>query len=196
MLSFIHFTHGEILNECNQPAKSLEQFERAIELFDSAETCPEASGAEFVLMYRSRAYSQFGNSLNGAGRFKESEHYHMEAIRLAHEIDTLSSIQKGYLHTNLGSCYLWAGEIDKAERLLRYVLHSYCANLDCTLYALANVSLRQGKFHEALVMHERACQLFRIALGDSHHFVADSLHKIGCIMSISEYANRDLDKSL
>jgi tetratricopeptide (TPR) repeat protein len=188
LVSLLHFTRGQILNECNQPEKSIESFKLAISLYELAKD-PDL---EFANTYLSRLYSQFGNSLTGSGRYTESEFYHDKAIRLTKALGKPTPRQMGILYANLGSTLLWKGDLSKAEDVLKRALLEHDRILECNKYALANVYIRQKRLDEAFQLHSEVLELFSRDLGRSHHATADSCHKVGSILTMKEFSGRNL----
>lgn len=147
-------------------------------------------------MYLSRLHSCLGNALTAANRFNEAETCHQSAFDCALKIEgPQSSARMGTLYANLGSCLLWQGRYAQAEDLLRKALLRHDRGLECAWYALGNVYLRQGQLKNAFETHRKVLESFSINLGHSHHTVADSCHKVGCIYALCDFEYRDLHQA-
>lgn len=146
--------------------------------------------------YLSRLHSCLGNALTTANRFSEAEICHQSAIMNAPKIDgPQSSTRMGSLYANLGSCLLWQGKYPQAEDLLRKALLRHDRGLECTMYALGNVYLRQGQLKRAFELHRKVLESFSTTLGHSHHTVADSCHKVGSIYALCDFECKDLHQA-
>jgi tetratricopeptide (TPR) repeat protein len=188
LLSLMHFTKGQIFNECNQPHKSLHSFKNAVRYFEPLYTMVD----KWPTTYMSRLHSQLGNSLTGSGRFDEAQEHHKRAIEIAESSGGFTRRQLGILYANLGSCFLWKGDLDRAQSLLEMACMKYDRMLDCNSYALGNVYLMQGKVEDAIGKHYEALDMFAKGLGVTHHFTADSYHKIGSILALEWYEGKNL----
>ena len=193
ILSLLSYVHGRLATETCQPGLSLHLFEKALSYFRQWFDMDEDRLLDSGRTYLSRLYSCLGNALTAANRFSEAEVCHQSALHSAPKIDgPQSSMRIGNLYTNLGSCLLWQGKYTEAEELLRKALLRHDRGLECNWYALGNVYLRQGQLKNAFEIHRKVLESFSTTLGHSHHTVADSCHKVGCIYALCDFEERDL----
>ena len=193
ILSILSYVHGRLTAETSQPHLSVHLFERALEYFRQLPAMNEDHLLDSGKTYLSRLYSCLGNALTAANRFGEAEICHQSAINSAPKlVGTQSSTRIGSLYANLGSCLLWQGKYAQAEDLIRKALLRHDRGLECSLYALGNVYLRQGQLNSAFDIHREVLERFSTTLGHSHHTVADSCHKVGSIFALYDFESRDL----
>lgn len=196
ILSTLSYVHGRLATETNQPYLSVHLFERALFHFRRLSVIDENDLLGSGKMYLSRLYSCLGNALTAANRFSEAEVSHQSALNIAPKIgEPQSPTRIGSLHANLGSCLLWQGKYTQAEDILRKALLRHDRGLECAWYALGNVYLRQGQLKHAFETHRKVLESFSTTLGHSHHTVADSCHKVGCIYALCEFEYRDLHQA-
>ena len=185
--------HGRLATETCQPRLSLHLFERALFYFQQQVSTDVDYLSHSSKMYLSRLHSCLGNALTAASRFSEAEGCHQSALDSACGIEGPQSPTRiGSLHANLGSCLLWQGKYAEAEDILRKALLRHDRGLECAWYALGNVYLRQGQLNHAFETHRKVLESFSTTLGHSHHTVADSCHKVGCIYALHNFKDRDL----
>lgn len=196
ILSILSYVHGRLATETSQPRLSVHLFERALCYFRQTIAIDEDHLLESGRTYLSRLYSCLGNALTAANRFDEAETCHQSALINASKMDeSQSSTRIGSLYANLGSCLLWQGKYTQAEDLLRKALLRHGRGLECSLYALGNVYLRQGQLKSAFDIHRKVLESFSTTLGHSHHTVADSCHKVGSIYALRDFECRDLHQA-
>ena len=192
ILSLLAYVHGRLATETGQATLSVDLFSCALSHFKSIVDKKERDLSEHEDVFLSRLYSCLGNGLTTINRFIEAELSHETALQIALKIDESPSTRLGVLYANLGSCLLWKGDLIQAERLLHKALLQHDRGLECNLYALGNVYLRQGRLNKALEVHREVLQILSKSVGPTHHCVADSCHKIGSIYSLNEFENKDL----
>ena len=196
VLSILYYVHGRLATETSQLHLSVRLFERALRYFRQIFAMKEYLLLKSDNMYLSRLHSCLGNALTAVNRFSEAEICHHAALEVAPKIDgPQSSTRIGGLYANLGSCLLWQGKYSQAEDLLRESLLRHDRGLECSLYALGNVYLRQGQLKRALEMHRKVLESFSTSLGHNHHTVADSCHKVGSIYALGDFEGRDLHQA-
>lgn len=196
ILSILSYVHGRLATETSQSCLSVHLFERALCYFRQVFAMDEDHLLDSGKMYLSRLYSCLGNALTAANRFSEAEICHHSALDNAPKIDgPQSSTRIGSLYANLGSCLLWQGKYTQAEDLLRKALLRHDRGLECSLYALGNVYLRQGQLKSAFDLHRKVLESFSTSLGHFHHTVADSCHKVGSIYALCDFECRDLHQA-
>lgn len=196
ILSLLSYVHGRLATETSQLRLSVHLFENALSYFRQIFDMDEDRLLDSGRMYLSRLYSCLGNALTATNRFSEAELCHRSAIQSAPKIDGQpSSTRIGSLYANLGSCLLWQGKYTQAEDLLRKALLRHDRGLECNWYALGNVYLRQAQLKEAFEIHRKVLESFSTTLGHSHHAVADSCHKVGCIYTLRDFEGRDLHQA-
>ena len=196
VLSRLYYVHGRLATETSQAHLSIRLFDRALFYLQQDFVTDEIQLLDGRKSYLSRLYSCLGNALTAADRFDEAEEYHQSALITAPKVDeSRSSTRIGSLYANLGSCLLWQGKYAEAEDLLRKALVRHDRGLECSLYALGNVYLRQGKLESALDVHRKVLESFSATLGHFHHTVADSCHKVGSIYALHDFKYRDMQQA-
>ena len=196
ILSRLYYVHGRLATETSQAHLSIRLFGRALDYLRQEFATDEDQLLDGRKSYLSRLYSCLGNALTAADRFGEAEEYHQSALTTAPNVDeSRSSTRIGSLYANLGSCLLWQGKYAEAEDLLRKALVRHDRGLECSLYALGNVYLRQGKLESAFDLHRKVLESFSTTLGHFHHTVADSCHKVGSIYALHDFKYRDMQQA-
>jgi tetratricopeptide (TPR) repeat protein len=179
-LSHVYRNHGRLCKEINEPGQAIDSLARALALFEKAIETPASLNESNHL---ANIHSELGCAYTGAERFNEAEECHKKAISLCK--GDPKDIAR--LYANLGSCYLWKGDLQQAEAVLHKALLEYDRILECNLYALGNVYLKQKRYKEALEKHQEVLERFSKKLGHDHHVTADSCHKIGSILAIPDF---------
>ncbi|KAK3944663.1 hypothetical protein QBC46DRAFT_350391 [Diplogelasinospora grovesii] len=194
MLAKVYYYHGRMCQEMNQPIGAVENLEKAISLWESIEEAPDLGPGEEA--FPAILYENLGMSCIGASRFDEAKDALQKAIDLAHLPDAPSHQVLGDFMQCMAACHLHEGDVDAAEDMGRRALLERCGenneNRGGALYTLGNVYLRQRKYDEALELHQEVLELYTKDLGNMHHWVADSCHKVGCILAIPEFGRGDL----
>jgi tetratricopeptide (TPR) repeat protein len=134
-------------------------------------------------------------SYTGAYRFDDAETYLNKALAVAQEPGAETHSVLGDFMQCLGACYLWKGELQKAEDNLCRALLGRCGENDeyrGALCSVGNVYLKQRRYSEALRMHQEVLERYTKDLGNAHHWVADSCHKIGSIFAVPDFADGSL----
>lgn len=111
------------------------------------------------------------------------------------ETENPSTKTLGRLYANLGSCLLWKGDLSHAESTLHTSLLKYDRKLGCTLYALGNVYLHQGRIEKGFHLHIETLEIFSRMFGESHPNTADSLYKVGSLYARADNPRRCLAKA-
>lgn len=194
--SKLYYYHGRCCQESNRTDDAIRDFERALSLVSNdVENLDALSHTTYLPIL----YENLGISSTGAGRYEGAERYLKKAIEMGKEPNSPVRCVMGDFLQCLGACYLWKGDLKSAENLLSRAILDRCGpnneNRGGALYSLGNVYLRQGRFDLALEMHQEVLRLYREDLGDDHHWVADSCHKVGSIYAIAEFKKLDLQKA-
>jgi tetratricopeptide (TPR) repeat protein len=179
-LSHVYLNHGSLCKEINEPGQAIDSLVRALALFEKA---IETQASLKESNHLANLHSELGCAYTGAERFNEAEECHKKAISLCKG----GPKDVARLYANLGSCYLWKGDLQQAEAVLHKALLEYDRVLECNLYALGNVYLKQKRYKEALEKHQEVLERFSKKLGHDHHVTADSCHKIGSILAIPDF---------
>lgn len=138
-----------------------------------------------------RILSNLGIANLAMERYRESERFHKLAISRCVELELQDQVSIGNLTQNLGSCYLWSGNLEKAEETVRLALCQQNKNREFAQYTLGNIMLRLKRYDEALTLHKEVLQTYMTELGPEHPTTADSWHKIGRIFTIAEFSGCD-----
>jgi tetratricopeptide (TPR) repeat protein len=107
-----------------------------------------------------RVLSNLGIVNLAMGRYSQSENFHKLAIGRCAELGTQEQCSMGNLTQNLGSCYLWSGDLEKAEETLRLALSQTNKNRESAQYTLGNIMLRLKRYNEALTLHREVLQTY------------------------------------
>jgi tetratricopeptide (TPR) repeat protein len=191
-LSKVYYYHGRLCQETNQPKGAVKNLERALKLWQRSTEEKKTSDE----IYSAIVYENLGMSCIGAQRFDEARTALQKAIDIARQPGAPCANVLGDFMQCLAACHLHEGNIDAAEEMVRCALLEQCGanneNRGGALYTLGNVCLRQEKYDEALQLHQEVLRIYTDDLGHSHHWVADSCHKVGCILAMPQFVNRDL----
>ncbi|KAL4821140.1 hypothetical protein BDW67DRAFT_180684 [Aspergillus spinulosporus] len=138
-----------------------------------------------------RIISNQGVGYTAVEKFVESERFHLEAIAacVEHGLEELCSL--GNLTQNLGSCYLWMGDLERAQQTLELALTQPNRNREGAMYTMGNLLLRLKRYDEALNLHKEVLQIYMDTLGPEHLITADSWYKLGCIFLIDGFEGTD-----
>jgi tetratricopeptide (TPR) repeat protein len=135
-------------------------------------------------------------SYTGAGRYNEAEQYLKKCIAIGKKPGATTRCVLGDFMQCLGACYLWRGDLQQAEDVLCKAIQESCGanneNRGGALYSLGNVYYKQQRYAEALLKHREVLELYTKDLGNNHHWVADSCHKVGSILATDEFEGKDL----
>ena len=192
ILSFLYFTTGVIGNECDRVEESVRYFKQARSLLKKTVAQRRFVGDMKCL---AQVNSSLGNSLNNLNRFEESEKCHVRALQIAVNEKNFPIERISRFYANLGSCLLWKGDLDNAEKTLHTALLRYDRSLGCCLYALGNVYLKQGNIDQAFELHLENLQKFAGKLGRHHPYTAESCYKVGSIYAHPDFSGRNLSKA-
>lgn len=134
-------------------------------------------------------------SYTGTNRFDEAEKFLKKAIEIGRKPGPQTHSVMGDFLQCLGACYLWKGNLAEAEDVLCRALLERCGenneNRGGALYTLGNVYLQQRRYNKALRLHQQVLELYTKDLGNTHHWVADSCHKVGSILAIADFDGKD-----
>ncbi|KAF2809091.1 uncharacterized protein BDZ99DRAFT_571917 [Mytilinidion resinicola] len=193
ILSKIYYYHGRLCQETNKPDNAIQNFEKAIDHYESA-LLPDVVRHEDT--YLAILYENLGMSCIGAEKYDDAEMYLDKAIELGQASGSATSSVLGDFLQCKGACFLWKGDLAKAEDILCRALLERCGenneNRGGALYSLGNVYFRQGRYSESLELHQQVLELYTTDLGNNHHWVADSCHKIGSILAVAGFDGGDL----
>jgi len=98
----------------------------------------------------------------------------------------------GNLMQNLGSCYLWQGELEKSKNLLDQAMQQPNEYPEAAKYTMGNIYLAMQENEPALELHSEALEIYKRKRGLNHPTTADSCHKVGSILAMKGFARRDL----
>ncbi|KAH7310957.1 hypothetical protein BKA65DRAFT_543014 [Rhexocercosporidium sp. MPI-PUGE-AT-0058] len=101
----------------------------------------------------------------------------------------------GNLTQNLGSCYLWSEDLEKAKETISLALSQTNKNRERALYTYGNLMLRLKRYDEALALHKEVLQTYLSDLGPEHPITADSWHKVGRIFTTADYSGSNLKEA-
>jgi tetratricopeptide (TPR) repeat protein len=160
-------------------------------LDQAAKERPELLESTFYI----RLLSNHGIAYVAVERYAESEEFHRQAIEHCERLGMEKECSMGNLMQNLGSCYLWGGDLQRAYDILQEALLQPNVNREGAQYTLGNVMLRLKKYDEAIALHKEALQVYLKEIGPSHPTTGDSWHKIGTIFAMPEFSGHDLHEA-
>ena len=194
VLAHAHYIHAYLNLESNRPEESSRSLVEARSILDKVLIGVEPLSVQDRL-FLIAINSLLGNSFTGLERFSDAEEALQCAISIATAGGDATSGKLGTLYANLGSCLLWKGDLDAAEAILHRSLLQHQRQLNCNMYALGNVYLRQKRYEEAYNLHVEVLGNFSRTLGHDHHATADSCHKVGAILAMDECPRKDLSEA-
>ncbi|OAX81827.1 hypothetical protein ACJ72_03830 [Emergomyces africanus] len=189
LLSRLYFYHARLCQEENRSHDALETVQLASHHMDEAiKTDPGLLNSTLYV----RILSNQGIVHLAVEKYAESEMYHKRAIAHCVKMGMQEQCSIGNLTQNLGSCYLWSGDLAKAEPTLRRALKQPNKNAEGAKYTMGNLLLRLQKYDEALALHKEVLHTYIEDLGPDHLTTSDSWHKLGSIFCLPEFPGRDL----
>jgi tetratricopeptide (TPR) repeat protein len=192
VLSKLHYYHGRLFLETNHPEKAVQSLEEATGPYENV----NRESRSYDDTYLTILYENVGMSYTGANRFDDAKKYLNKAIEMAKKPGAASQSVIGDFMQCIGACHLWSGDLGEAEDILCRALLERCGenneNRGGAMYTLGNVYLRQGKYLDALQLHQEVLEIYTRDLGNMHHWVADSCHKVGSILAIPDFKQHNL----
>jgi tetratricopeptide (TPR) repeat protein len=140
-------------------------------------------------------WSDLGVANLAVKRYSESEKFHKLAISRCSELGIQEQCSMGNLTQNLGSCYLWSEDLEKAKETISLALSQTNKNRERALYTYGNLMLRLKRYDEALALHKEVLQTYLSDLGPEHPITADSWHKVGRIFTTADYSGSNLKEA-
>ncbi|OJD10865.1 hypothetical protein AJ78_08235, partial [Emergomyces pasteurianus Ep9510] len=192
LLSRLYFYHARLCQEENRSHDALEAVQLASQHIDEA-IKTDASLLNSTLYVR--ILSNQGIVHLAVEKYAESEKYHKRAIEHCVKMGMQEQCSIGNLTQNLGSCYLWSGDLAKAEVTLGEALTQPNKNAEGAKYTMGNLLLRLEKYDEALALHKEVLHTYIEDLGPDHLTTSDSWHKLGSIFCLPEFPGRDLKEA-
>ncbi|RDW85285.1 hypothetical protein BP6252_02875 [Coleophoma cylindrospora] len=192
LLAKLYFYQCRLCEEECRPADALDAIQKSQEYIKEA--AKESPGLLDTILYI-RILSNQGIAFLAMGQYTDSEVHHLQAIERCSQLGMEKQCSMGNLLNNLGSCYLWSGDLVKADETLQKALLQPNRNPEGAKYTLANVRLKQKRYTEAMDLHKQAQELNLEVLGPEHHVVADGWHKLGSIFSLPEYEGFNLNQA-
>jgi tetratricopeptide (TPR) repeat protein len=142
-----------------------------------------------------RILSNHGIAYLAMEKYVESEKFHIEAIELCSQLGMEEYCSMGNLMQNLGSCYLWSSDLEKAEDTLQKALLQPNNNPEGAKYTMGNPLLRQKQYERALEFHKEVLHIYLTGLGRWHPTTSDSWHKLGSIFCTPDFPGRDVKEA-
>ncbi|PTX54063.1 tetratricopeptide repeat protein [Litoreibacter ponti] len=137
----------------------------------------------------SKAYNEYGLSLNNADQFAASRDMFQKAADLT--ANTFGEMNPEYATTisNLAEAWHDLGDLEKAEELYRKVLEidratigDESANYAVTVQSLADLLYELERFDEAKQLYEEAYAVRSVALEDGHPDMAESMGTMAYVL--------------
>ncbi|KAL4860970.1 hypothetical protein BDV12DRAFT_204504 [Aspergillus spectabilis] len=188
LLSVMYFHYTRMTTEDGQLREALSSIQ--LSRFHAEQAAKHNPSTRKTPLYL-RIISNQGVAHTAVEKFVESERFHLEAIAtcVEHGLEELCSL--GNLTQNLGSCYLWMGDLERAQRTLELALTQPNRNREGAMYTMGNLLLRLKRYEEGLELHKEVLQIYMDTLGPEHLITADSWYKLGCIFSIDDFEGMD-----
>ncbi|KAL3479803.1 hypothetical protein BJX99DRAFT_255237 [Aspergillus californicus] len=188
LLSEMYFHYTRMTTEDGKLREALDAIQLArFHVDEAAKTNPAAHTSPLYI----RIISNQGVAHLAAENYAASEKFHLEAIRVCVALGLQETCSLGNLTQNLGSCYLWWGDLQRAQVTLEEALRQPNKNREGAMYTMGNLLLRLGRFEDALGIHKEVLRIYTETLGPEHLITADSWYKLGCIFSVEEFAGFD-----
>jgi class 3 adenylate cyclase/serine/threonine protein kinase len=143
--------------------------------------------------YIARSLNNLAKCLQHQKKYKEAEQLYYDALNLQSELRGSENIDVANAQTNIAIFLLQTGGPEKheeaqhlllqASQLKRRFYPNGHQSLATTLYALADVMLRQNKLDDARTYAQQALDMRRAALRSNHPEIAESLDQLASISS-------------
>jgi tetratricopeptide (TPR) repeat protein len=180
---------------CNEVCRAYDGYEAIsksrLHLEEAAKQKPELLNTTLYV----RILCNLGITLTALERYDEAEIFHKQAIEHCKRLGMEEECSMGNLLQNLGSCYLWSGQLQKAEKVLNEALHQSNANKEGAMYTFGNLHLRLKRYDKAFELHSEVLEVYLKAIGVNHPTTADSWHKVGTIFAMAEFSGYNLEKA-
>lgn len=187
--SMLYFYQCRLCSEMVRSWDAVNAIELAkLHLDQAAKERPELLESTFYI----RLLSNHGIAYVAVEQYAESEEFHRQAIEHCERLGMEKECSMGNLMQNLGSCYLWSGDLQRAYDILQEALLQPNVNREGAQYTLGNVMLRLKKYDEAIALHKEALRVYLKEIGPNHPTTGDSWHKIGTIFAMPEFPGHDL----
>lgn len=188
----LHFYYCRLCSEESRPQDALESILLARwHLQQGAQTNPNLLKSTLYI----RILSNHGIAYLAMEKYVESEKFHIEAIELCAQLGMEEYCSMGNLMQNLGSCYLWSSDLEKADDTLQKALLQPNNNPEGAKYTMGNLLLRQKQYERALEFHKEVLHIYLTGLGRWHPTTSDSWHKLGSIFCMPDFPGRDVKEA-
>ncbi|PVH74989.1 hypothetical protein DL98DRAFT_518934 [Cadophora sp. DSE1049] len=185
-LANLYSTFGTIYRNSNDPVKAQELFDLAIENREHAilTGLPRASDIR-----RADSYMHMGSVLLSLNNIPKSLEYHLRAIEIREQTPENEPQILALSYINIGWAYWQNQQLDDASEVLERSLQimerlqmsgsGQSGQPSWAMKALGNVRIDQGRWEEALELHQKAFTMQLHIWGKSHHETGDLCHKMG-----------------
>lgn len=142
-----------------------------------------------------RILTNLGILHTDAGNWDEALKWHHLAVETCVKWGMQKESSLGNLTQNLACTYLWKGDLDKAEEVVRRSLTEPNLSPMAANFTLGTILWKQGRIKEALTVHKQVLTDYVALLGHTHPVTANSWRRIGCLLSATNYSDRDLSEA-
>lgn len=142
-----------------------------------------------------RILTNLGIMYTDQERWDEAFGWHNAAIDTCIKLGMQTECSLGNLRQNLAGTYLWKGDLEKADEVIRLALTEPNTNPMGAKFTLGNILWKQKKLDEAITVHTQTLQHYSAELGPNHPVTADSWHKLGSLFEMHEYSRQDTNEA-
>jgi tetratricopeptide (TPR) repeat protein len=143
----------------------------------------------------SRILTNLGIMHTDLGNWDEALKWHNLAVQTCVQLGKQKEFSLGNLRQNLAGTYLWKGDLQKAEELVRLALTEPNTSPMGATYTLGNVLWKQNRIEEALKVHKQTLLDYSASLGANHPVTANSWRKMGSLFQTPGHPGYDLQES-
>ena len=142
-----------------------------------------------------RILTNLGILHTDVGNWDEALKWHHLAIETCINCGMQKESSLGNLTQNLAGTYLWKGELEKAEEVVRRALTEPNSTPMAANFTLGTILWKQGRIRESLDLHKQVLTDYINLLGPTHPVTANSWRRVGCLFATCDYSGRDLSEA-
>jgi tetratricopeptide (TPR) repeat protein len=143
----------------------------------------------------SRILTNLGIMHTDLGNWDEALKWHNRAVENCIQLGKQKEFSLGNLRQNLAGTYLWKGDLQRAEGIVRLALTEPNTSPMGATFTLGNVLWKQKRIEEALEVHKQTLLDYSASLGASHPVTANSWLKMGTLLQTPGHPGFDLEES-
>lgn len=142
-----------------------------------------------------RILTNLGIMYTDLENWDEALKWHNVAVDTCIQLGMEKESSLGNLRQNLASTYLWKGDLQKAEEVVRQALKEPNNSPMGATFTLGNVLWKQNRLDEAFTVHKQTLHDYSESLGANHPVTSDSWMKMGSLFGMAEYSGYSLEES-